>query len=129
MNVLEQKILRVYNDMNGKCEKCKAYCTEHGLEIHGPLSFFNVGKEFENAKYKVVFVGKTHWYDLEQVKKLKFFSDSIFRDCRNDCSEMFMNYSSRSFLGQLRNITEKLYPNISSTEELLQQIAITNLTK
>jgi len=115
--------------MNGDCEGCKVYCKEHELEIHGPLSFFNVGNEFENDKYKVVFVGKTHWYNSEEVKKLKFFPDSIFRDCRNDCLEMFKTYSSRSFWGQLRSITKKLYPNFKSIEELLQKIAITNLTK
>jgi len=40
MNGLEHKILRTYNEMDGKCEECNIYCKDNQLELHGPLSFF-----------------------------------------------------------------------------------------
>ena len=128
MNGLEHKILRTYKEMDGKCEECNIYCKNHQLELHGPLSFFCVGNEFESDKYKVVFVGKTHWYNKKQVDELNNFENSIFKDCRNDCFDMFKNYGSQ-FWVYIRKIAEKLYPDLNSAENLLNQIVITNLTK
>lgn len=69
LNSAEQRIVDIYNAKSGKCEDCKEYCKEKGLQLHGPLSFFNVGDGFENDQYRVVFVGKTHWYDKTQVEE------------------------------------------------------------
>ena len=127
MDSLETEILQVYNKNKEKCERCKAYCKKHEREMHGPLSYFKVGGQFENNERKIVFVGKTHWYNKKQVKELNNFNNSIFKDCRNDCLKMFKNDSR--FLVYIRKMTEKVYPDAKSAEELLERIAITNLTK
>jgi hypothetical protein len=128
MNSLEKKILKVYRDDQSTCYKCQDYCKKHKLELHGPLSFFNVGNEFEDDTYKVVFVGKTHWYNKEDVDALDNYENLIFRDCRNDGHDMFKNHPSK-FWVYIKRIAQQLYPDIESMDNLLNCIAITNLTK
>jgi hypothetical protein len=110
-------------------DRCKEFCRSQKLPQHGPLSFFNIGDNYENDNYKVVFIGKTHWYNKKDVKKCKPFSNSIFRDCRQDGAGMFKE-RQRGYWYGLRKITDELYPEIKDkAEEILSRIAITNLTK
>jgi hypothetical protein len=127
LNIIEQRVIKSY-EINGKCQECEEYCREKRLPLHGPLSFFNIGKEFEMDRYGIVFVGKTTWYSKSDVEELKFLY-SKFRDCRNDCREMFEDCRSR-FWGCIRDIAEQLYPEGGNdVNRLLNHIAITNLTK
>jgi hypothetical protein len=115
--------------MAHKFNLCQDICQTKGLEQHGPLSFFNIGDDYENDNYKVAFVGKTHWYDKNDVKKCAFFPNSIFRDCRQDGADMFKERQKGYWYG-LRKITDELYPEIKDeAERILSRIAITNLTK
>ena len=110
---------------------CKDYCVSKGLPQNGPLSFFNVGDSYgkKEDKYKVVFVGKNHWYNKEEVDALNCYPNSIFRDCRNDGAKMFTT-RQKGYWRELRKITDLLYPNWKDdAERILKDIVITNLTK
>ncbi|MBT0160834.1 hypothetical protein G4O51_12715 [Candidatus Bathyarchaeota archaeon A05DMB-2] len=130
INSIEQRVAECYKVKGYRCELCKSYCREKGLQLRGPLSFFNIGKDFERDQYKVVFVGKTHWYNKDQVEEIGFLEQSRFRDCRDDGTKMFLTRHSR-FWGCIQDITKKLYPEQGSEElpDLLDRIAITNITK
>ncbi len=58
MNEYEEKIFRKYEEINiGKsdfCRKCRSENT--GLSL--PVSIWQVGDEYYDSKYKVLFVGK-----------------------------------------------------------------------
>lgn len=127
LNAAEQRIVESYKTKSDRCKMCKEYCKDKGLPLHGPLSFFNIGEEFEHNRYRVVFVGKTHWYDKTQVEELKFLGFSEFRDCRDDGVKMFLTRQSR-FWGYIQDITKRLYPE-EDEATLLDHISITNITK
>ena len=128
LNAAERRIVESYKTKSDKCKVCKEYCEDKGLQLHGPLSFFNIGEEFEHDRYGVVFAGKTHWYDKTQVEELKFLGASKFRDCRDDGTVMFLTRHS-GFWGYIQDIAKQLYPEEGSEAELLNHISITNVTK
>ncbi len=131
---------QVYEKRNEGCiGDCDIICRKEkpALERHGPLSFFNIGNNFEGDKYKILFVGKNTWYDKEDVDKLKKFPEyleSAFQDCRADGREMF-EHNHRMLWNCIRKITQQLYPKSQNEsgswkfDELWASIAITNLTK
>ena len=127
LNTAEKRIVDSYNVKSDKCKECKEFCNEYGLQLHGPLSFFNIGNEFEKDRYRVVFVGKTHWYDGSQVGELEFLSSCKFRDCRDDGTMMFLTRQSR-FWAFIQDVTKQLYPE-ENENRLLDYISITNITK
>jgi len=128
LSAVEQDIAEAYKTKSDRCNICKAYCKEKGLQMRGPLSFFNVGEKFEHDRYKVVFVGKNHWYDKDAVEKLKFLGFSTFRDCRDDGTTMFLTRQSM-FWRYIYNIAKRLYPEEENEAEILNRISVTNLTK
>ena len=128
LNAVEQRIVDSYNAKSGRCKECREYCNEKGLQLHGPLSFFNIGEEFENDQYRVVFVGKTHWYDKTQVEELEFLASCKLRDCRDDGTIMFLTRQSR-FWGFIQDVAKQLYPEEGNEARLLNYISITNITK
>jgi hypothetical protein len=105
------------------------------LQVHGPLSFFNIGDNFAEDKYKVLFVGKNTYYnDNNDFNNLKHYPNSTFWDCRADGREMFENQSY--FWLRFREIIQLLYPQDNVGEpakwnfdKLWSRIALTNLTK
>lgn len=139
MNTLEKRVFEeAYKMENEGCESlCEGICqkAKPPLEKHGPLSFFNVGDEYE--KDRILFVGKNTWYDKGDVDTLKNYPGSKFKDCRADGKEMFSNpekYPSR-YWGCLREITQALYPQYKTEsskwefDKLWDRVAVTNLTK
>jgi len=129
LNAAEQRVVESYETKSDKCKECKEYCEEKGLQLHGPLSFFNIGEEFEHDRYGVVFVGKTHWYNKTQVEELKFLGSSKFRDCRDGGTLMFLTYRWSRFWGYIQDIAKQLYLEEENEAELLDHISITNVTK
>jgi len=129
MNALEQKVLETYRSKSYRCTMCQDYCNRKRLELHGPLSYFNIGDEYEDDEYRIAFVGKTTWYDKSDVNELSRYPGSIFRDCRNHCKSMFENHPSK-FWVYIRRIAQQLYEEEKdNTNRLLSHIVITNLTK
>jgi len=128
MNTLEQKVVESYNTKSDNCKWCEEYCEKKGLQLHGPLSFFHIGEKFENDQYKVVFVGKTHWYNKSDVEKLQFLCYK-FRDCRDDGARYLLTRYSM-FWGCIQDIVMQLYPNEENdADRILSHISVTNLTK
>jgi len=128
LNAAEHRIAESYKAKGDKCKACKEYCREKGLELHGPLSFFNIGEKFEHDRHRVVFVGKNHWYDKTQVEELEFLDPSRFRDCRDDGAVAFLTRQSR-FWGYIQDIAKQLYLEEGNEARLLDHISITNITK
>ena len=128
LNAIEQEIAERYRAKSDRCKVCKEYCEEKRLQLHGPLSFFHIGEKFKHDRYKVVFVGKTHWYDKTEVEKLKFLGSSTFRDCRDDGITMFLTRQSM-FWRYIHEIAKRLYPEEENEAAILNYISITNLTK
>jgi hypothetical protein len=64
---IEDDIFRMYRQSvkNRGCKECTNYFATNPNDVHPlvnesrPLSFFVVGSDFRNEKYKVMFVGKT----------------------------------------------------------------------
>ena len=131
MNKYETEIVEMYRKKSHMFENCNNFCSSKGLVQKGPLSFFNIGDSFGKRadKYKVVFVGKNHWYNKKEVDELDCYPNSIFRDCREDGAKMFKERQKGYWYG-LRKITDLLYPDEKdNAEKILDYIAITNLTK
>jgi hypothetical protein len=91
MNKLVKDVIRSFQIKYDFCKECK----EEGkkrypkLEPTGPISFFGVGNRFENDLFKVLFVGKNTWYTKDDARGLKTFSDSDFKDAREDGRALF----------------------------------------
>jgi hypothetical protein len=135
MNDLEQEILGSFRKKSENCKFCKKYCSERKLEKKGPLSFFNIGGNFGKDKYSIVFVGKNHWYQRKDIEELKRKNSifpgpgTTFYDCRKDGKEMFKSGQSAYWRYTLQ-IAEQIYPDLKDDPpKLLENIAITNLTK
>jgi hypothetical protein len=131
VNPTEQRIVESYKAKSDKCNACIEYCEENGLQLHGPLSFFNIGEKFDHDRYRVVFVGKNSWYDKSNVESLPSLASTKLKDCRLDGSEWFTTRLSR-YWGCIQDIAKQLYPEKRSDEDmidLLDNISITNLTK
>lgn len=131
LNYLEKKVLDVYEKNGYICKRCKTECPKRysSLEIHGPLSFFNIGNSFAEDKYKILFVGKNTWYNQKDVNNTKIFGTSSFKDCREQGRQMFRDGTSR-FWTIIKQITQQLYPeDITDHGKLWNHIALTNLTR
>jgi len=128
LNTLERRVAESYKTKSNDCKRCEEYCEEKQLPLHGLLSFFHIGEEFENDRYGVVFVGKTHWYNKSQVEELQFLC-SRFRDCRDNGTTMLLTRQSR-FWGCIQDIAMQLYPEgENDADMILNHISVTNLTK
>jgi hypothetical protein len=134
LNELETEIIEMYRRKSHLFDKCKEFCLSNELPQHGPVSFFNVGDDYGSEgkdEYKIVFVGKNHWYDFENLKAdcAEFEPPFLFKDCRKYGANMFRE-RQRGYWSGLRKITDELYPEIKDdSEKILSLIAITNLTK
>lgn len=133
LNAVEKRVVNSYSAKSDKCKGCKDYCSEYRLPLHGPLSFFNIGDEFEKDRYKIVFVGKNTWYDKSNVEGLNFLASSKLRDCRDDGTKMFLTRRTLGdkpsrFWGCIQDIAKQLYPE-ENEAQLLDHISITNITK
>ena len=109
MNRLERKVLDVYEKNSDVCERCKTEYPDRyiSLEIHSPLSFFNIGNNFVEDRYKILFVGKNTWYDQKDVDDTKIFAKSTFKDCREQGRQMFREGTSRFWIS-IKQITQQL---------------------
>ena len=131
MNKYETEIIEMYRKNSQFYKNCQSVCSSKGLPQSGPLSFFNIGDSFgkKDDKYKVVFVGKNHYYVKEDADELDCYPRSIFRDCRADGADMFRE-RRKGYWDGLRKITDLLYPDEKDNpEKILDYIVITNLTK
>ncbi len=128
LGAIEQKIAESYKVKGGLCKRCQRYCKENGLPQHGPISFFNVGRLFESDRYKVVFVGKNHWYDKADLEEMSFLAPSKFRDARTGGVVAFLERLS-IFWGYIQDMARQLYPEEEDEVDLLDHISITNITK
>lgn len=134
LNLAEQRVAEAYAraTKSGKCRNCLEYCDQVGLELHGPLSFFNIGENFDKDKYGIVFVGKNTWYDKCDIEVLQFLASSKFKDCRLDGLDMFSTRPS-PFWEFIYDISMQLYLKGNDEEsallDSLNNISITNLTK
>jgi hypothetical protein len=135
LNNFERDVLTSYREKAKNCMACERFCGENKLEKKGPLSFFNIGVDFGKDEYSIVFVGKNHWYQTEDIQELKQKNHvypgpgTVFYDCREEGRELFKS-DKRAFWKFIREITRSLYPKMADDlDRLLDNIVITNLTK
>lgn len=128
LGAIEQRIAKSYRANRESCKRCQRYCEKNGLQLHGPLSFFNIGDQFENDRYKVVFVGKNHWYSKTDVEEMGFLAPSRFRDARAGGLWAFLDRQS-IYWRCIQDIAKLLYPEEEDEVDLLDHISITNITK
>lgn len=114
------QIFEMYRNINlgrnDTCLKCKK--TAAGEELW-PVAIWNVGLEFHNDPYKILFVGKTAVDDPGQVNE-----DGIL-DARSCAEEYFLKPESNIWR-YLNTIVREMY---GSPEEGWKHIAMSNLIK
>jgi|GEM_PF-422646 len=129
MNSIEKEIFDMYikenlgNEMkNRHCRICK-----QNDDLAGPISFFNFGSNFNRDKYKIVFVGKNTWFDMDDYIEYKY-DGAYFADARKVGSDSLYGKRNNNspYWGYLECIIQKLY---GKTEEGIKNIAITNIIK
>jgi hypothetical protein len=120
-------ILSMYKQLkigdNEICKMCKSNNTIRGLELSNPISIFQVGNNFLNDGYKVLFVGKNArgtLYDL--AGKIPDIIDS-----RDAGRNYFLCWKRNHFWSYTKSIAQQLAHR--SPEEAFDSIAITNLVK
>lgn len=129
MNPIEKQIFELYIRERVGCKRENEFCKycKRKKELAGPISFFHIGSNFNKDKYKIVFVGKNSWYDIDD-----FYEDRYVKGCFADTRQVGRdsingdNNKNSPYWGYIRSITEKLYGNIRVG---IENIACTNIIK
>lgn len=122
---LEKAVFDMYKTLElGSIENkyCKVCKTNENLA--GPISFFHIGSNFNKDKYKIVFVGKNTWYDVDGYLESKHYKED-FADAREFGLER-LNHPKRSYWININYIIQKLYGTL---DEGIKNVAVTNLIK
>ncbi len=126
---IKEKIFNMYDEEKVGCqvnEYCK-FCKKNYKELAGPISFFHIGSNFENDRYKIVFVGKNSWYDVDGFKRDKV-KGKCYANATKNGRDSIMRENNRhsNYWGYMRDIIKELYGNV---EKGMENIACTNIIK
>jgi len=128
--VQEQTIFDLYKGLglwkNATCEKCKVACERQGLRLSGPISIWQVGRNYHSDERRLVFVGKTA---RGQVRPPEEAAREIiangFVDGTSDADDLFAN-TAWPYWAYVAQCLARLY---GSAEEGWDRIAYTNMVK
>lgn len=108
---------------NEHCRLCKSFYSN----IAGPISIEHVGCNFVNDKYKILFVGKNNWWNIESYDEQR--GDGYIADTRVGILSGLTSGKSRSALiRMIGKITDGLYPE-NCRYEGIENVAVTNMLK
>lgn len=114
-NKIEEDLFKMYNNINlGSSVICKE-CHEKILNLSSPVSFWFVGKNFNNDNGRVLFIGKNA--RDEPGERKQYYVDSR-------CAADYLWNGSWSYWSYIRNIAEEIYG-----ENGAEHIAYTNIIK
>lgn len=122
---LEKAVFDMYKRLElGSIENkyCKVCKTNENLA--GPISFFHIGSNFNKDKYKIVFVGKNTWYDVDGYLESKHYKED-FADARKFGLDR-LNHPKRSYWRYINYIIQRIYGTL---DDGIKNIAITNLIR
>lgn len=124
---IEEQLFKKYAELRREKALCKGCNVPREVNNGLPVSFFVVGSEFQNQKFKVLFVGKTvqDGWESEPVNETSGFIDS-----RKYAKQgLFLPlWSTYPFWHCIKEICQILW-NTSDLEAIWRRIAITNLVK
>ena len=133
MSSIEDRIFDMYYEENIGSEtenKHCGLCKKHHPDLAGPISFFHIGSNFENDKYKIIFVGKNSWYNKIGYESERVEGTSIADATETGRDSLIGAWNEKSkYWDYIREIIKKLYINIKEEEERIENIAITNIIK
>lgn len=116
MNKYEEKVFRMYEKINiGKSALCQK-CREQNTDLSLPVSIWQVGDEYFQSEYKILFVGK-----VARGTPGKFYKD--FMDSTTRADELYQN-AGWAYWNYTKTITERIY-----NENAWEKIAFTNMVK
>lgn len=131
MNSIEREIFNMYNKEKIGSETENKYCRhckDKYKNLAGPISFFHVGSNFANDKYKIIFVGKNSWYDKQSYEKERLPEKSFADATETGRWSLLGGNDNSMYWDYIRDIIGKLYSNINEKEKI-KNIAITNIIK
>jgi hypothetical protein len=109
---------------NIHCRDCK-----RNKDVVCPISYFHIGSNLNKDKDTTVFIGKNSWYGTEGYQDERYLNE-CFTDVRKTGRDSINgngdNAIKSPYWNYIRNITEKIYGNISNG---IENIAVTNMVK
>lgn len=117
-NVMEEKLFKMYDDMQLGCSSVCEECHEKTTNLSSPVSFWFVGDNFESENGRVLFVGKNA--RGEPGEKRVNYIDS--REAVKGANGLWKR--SWPYWSYIRTITEEVYG-----ENGADYIAYTNIIK
>jgi len=135
-NIAEHYHKKIYGNNYNKlinsddCKNCRKYCKNNNLKQSHPVPLNYVGCEFNNDKYKILFVGLEAYYLNKYKKKCTIKNRQIPDPTRYyfddyDMDQLFFEENS-NFWRWVRNISKEV---IKKDDNSFNYIAWTNLHK
>lgn len=116
MNKHEEKVFRMYEKINiGKSDLCQK-CREQNTDLSLPVSIWQVGDEYFDSEYKILFVGK-----VARGTPGDLCGD--FMDATERADELYQN-AGWAYWNYTKTIAERIY-----NENAWEKIAFTNMVK
>lgn len=116
MNKHEEKVFRMYKKINiGKSYLCQK-CREQNTDLSLPVSIWQVGDEYFESEYKILFVGK-----VARGTPGEICGD--FMDATERADELYQN-AGWAYWNYTKTIAERIY-----NENAWEKIAFTNMVK
>lgn len=116
MNKHEEKVFRMYEKINiGKSALCQK-CREQNADLSQPVSIWQVGDEYFESEYKILFAGK-----VARGTPGEICGD--FMDATERADELYQN-AGWAYWNYTKTIAERIY-----NENAWEKIAFTNMVK
>ncbi|MEM2878955.1 MAG: hypothetical protein QXG10_05380 [Candidatus Hadarchaeales archaeon] len=131
---LESRIFEAYRKIRKEQKQICEDCSKNAKILNGghPVSFFGVGENFRQERYRVLFVGKTVQSGWEEDWKDGLRDEaSGFIDARERGRNLFLPFFGAynwQFWQCIKEVSRKLFET-NDPDELWKKIAITNIVK